>query len=270
MTKREQLIEQYEDALFALLMDSVAEEEGKKAIELNERLKADPEAEVPAEVRRRCEKLIRQEFNRKKARNLGRMTWKMVQRISVAVMLLLVLLTTAMAASEQLRLSILNVVIRTCEQYTEFTFEKEGNKDIEQVPQSASTNQDANMTYYYDLGFEWIPEGYEVGDNGWADGKKNRLVCIYDQEGHRIDVNVVQYSEKTIHKFVSEESRKSNVEIQGYSATLYEKDLDSVYSQTLVWLDEENHYIIQITSTGEAKNALTSDQLVMLAEGLRW
>lgn len=40
--------------------------------------------------------------------NLGRMTWKMVQRISVAVMLLLVLLTTAMAASEQLRLSILN------------------------------------------------------------------------------------------------------------------------------------------------------------------
>lgn len=233
-------------------------------------MKADPEAEVPAEVRRRCEKLIRQEFNRKKARNLGRMTWKMVQRISVAVMLLLVLLTTAMAASEQLRLSILNVVIRTCEQYTEFTFEKEGNKDIEQVPQSASTNQDANMTYYYDLGFEWIPEGYEVGDNGWADGKKNRLVCIYDQEGHRIDVNVVQYSEKTIHKFDSEESRKSNVEIQGYSATLYEKDLDSVYSQTLVWLDEENHYIIQITSTGEAKNALTSDQLVMLAEGLRW
>lgn len=157
------------------------------------------------------------------------------------------------------------------EQYqNEITFEKEGNKDIEQVPQSASTNQDANMTYYYDLGFEWIPEGYEVGDNGWADGKKNRLVCIYDQEGHRIDVNVVQYSEKTIHKFDSEESRKSNVEIQGYSATLYEKDLDSVYSQTLVWLDEENHYIIQITSTGEAKNALTSDQLVMLAEGLRW
>ena len=57
------------------------------------------------------------------------------------------------------------ISLRTCEQYTEFTFEKEGNKDIEQVPQSASTNQDANMTYYYDLGFEWIPEGYEVGDN---------------------------------------------------------------------------------------------------------
>lgn len=109
--------------------------------------------------------------------------------------------------------------------------------------------------------------------------EKRRVLCNLDcaaQAGYivvairNIDVNVVQYSEKTIHKFDSEESRKSNVEIQGYSATLYEKDLDSVYSQTLVWLDEENHYIIQITSTGEAKNALTSDQLVMLAEGLRW
>lgn len=34
MTKREQLIEQYEDALFALLMDSVAEEEGKRLLNL--------------------------------------------------------------------------------------------------------------------------------------------------------------------------------------------------------------------------------------------
>lgn len=44
MTNHERLTEQYEDALFALLMDSVAEEEGKQALELNERLKADPAA----------------------------------------------------------------------------------------------------------------------------------------------------------------------------------------------------------------------------------
>ncbi len=41
MTNHERLTEQYEDALFALLADSVAEEEGKQALELNERLKAD-------------------------------------------------------------------------------------------------------------------------------------------------------------------------------------------------------------------------------------
>lgn len=40
MTKREKLLEQYEDALFSLLMDEFAESEGKAALEENERLKA--------------------------------------------------------------------------------------------------------------------------------------------------------------------------------------------------------------------------------------
>ena len=71
MTNHERLTEQYEDALFALLMDSVAEEEGKQALELNERLKADPAAEVPESARRRCEATIRREFNRKRAKKLG-------------------------------------------------------------------------------------------------------------------------------------------------------------------------------------------------------
>ena len=49
MTRREKLQEQYEDALFALLMDDLAVEEGKKAYEENERLKADSSFEVPSE-----------------------------------------------------------------------------------------------------------------------------------------------------------------------------------------------------------------------------
>ena len=50
MTRREKLQEQYEDALFALLMDDLAVEEGKKAYEENERLKADSSFEVPSKA----------------------------------------------------------------------------------------------------------------------------------------------------------------------------------------------------------------------------
>lgn len=59
MTDHEGLMEQYEDALFALLMEGVAEAEGEKALLLNEELKKDPNAEVPEAVRKRCEKTIR-------------------------------------------------------------------------------------------------------------------------------------------------------------------------------------------------------------------
>ncbi len=58
MTRREKLQEQYEDALFALLMDDLAVEEGKKAYEENKRLKADSSFEVPSESRKRCVETI--------------------------------------------------------------------------------------------------------------------------------------------------------------------------------------------------------------------
>ena len=47
MTDHERLREQYVDALFALLMEGVAESEGEEALRLNEELKKDPNAEVP-------------------------------------------------------------------------------------------------------------------------------------------------------------------------------------------------------------------------------
>ena len=50
MTRRENLRDQYEDALFALLMDDLAWQEGERLLELNERLKNDPDADVPEEV----------------------------------------------------------------------------------------------------------------------------------------------------------------------------------------------------------------------------
>ena len=42
MTRREELQEAYEDAMFALLMDYVAESEGEKALEENRVLQEDP------------------------------------------------------------------------------------------------------------------------------------------------------------------------------------------------------------------------------------
>lgn len=58
MTKHEKLQEQYEDALFALLMEEFAVEEGKSALEENERLKRDPTFDVPPDVRQRCLKQL--------------------------------------------------------------------------------------------------------------------------------------------------------------------------------------------------------------------
>lgn len=66
MKTREQLQDEYEDALFALLMYDVAELEGRRAEEENERLRNDPGAQVPEEVDQRCLQVIQKYFFKKK------------------------------------------------------------------------------------------------------------------------------------------------------------------------------------------------------------
>lgn len=56
MTQKEQLWENYEDAVFAILMDAVAEQEGEKGLQLMEELEHDPSAQVPEEVQKKGRK----------------------------------------------------------------------------------------------------------------------------------------------------------------------------------------------------------------------
>ena len=62
MKSKEQPWEDYEDALFALLMDKVAEDEGVRLYEENERLRRDPAAEVPPEFDRKSREAIIRAF----------------------------------------------------------------------------------------------------------------------------------------------------------------------------------------------------------------
>lgn len=76
MTQKEQLWENYEDAVFAILMDAVAEQEGEKGLQLMEELEHDPSAQVPEEVQRKAEKTIRKAFAAKNREPVKRFTLK--------------------------------------------------------------------------------------------------------------------------------------------------------------------------------------------------
>ena len=64
MHEQEKLYEQYEDAVFALLMDKVAEENGKKLLQQNEELLADPDAAVPETLSKRCLRTIEKAYRK--------------------------------------------------------------------------------------------------------------------------------------------------------------------------------------------------------------
>ena len=74
MTKREQLQERYEDALFALMMDTLDRIEGCSALELNERLPK----EIPPDIEKKCLGIIFSYFKKSQANTVRRKTFKII------------------------------------------------------------------------------------------------------------------------------------------------------------------------------------------------
>lgn len=64
MNEDERLYEQYEDAFFALLMNRVAEANGKELMQKNEELLTDPDAAVPDRLSKRCLHTIEKSYRK--------------------------------------------------------------------------------------------------------------------------------------------------------------------------------------------------------------
>ena len=108
-----ELWERYEDAMFAILMDEVAHQEGQEQLEWKKQLNDDPSAALPEEVRKKGEQTIRKAFaaqSRRSARHVG---FRMFQRIAVAVMLVILTAVCAFAAFPEMRANVLNMIEQT-------------------------------------------------------------------------------------------------------------------------------------------------------------
>ena len=71
MNEDERLYEQYEDAFFALLMNRVAEANGKELMQKNEELLADPNAAIPESLNKRCLQILEKKSKKSAAAKGG-------------------------------------------------------------------------------------------------------------------------------------------------------------------------------------------------------
>ena len=113
MTKREILLEQLEETVFALMMEDVAKEEGRKALTENERLKVDECSAVPEAMYRRGLATIRRQFSQQNRRVIMRTTSKVISRVAVIVLVMLLLFTTAFATIPEFRAKTIKVMVET-------------------------------------------------------------------------------------------------------------------------------------------------------------
>lgn len=229
MTRREMLMEQYEDALFALIMDEVAEVEGQKALEENQRLKESGELVIPEEVSQRCQRVIARKTTEKDLKRFGKGFGRVVTKVAVVALLGMLLFTTAFAASEDFRVKTLNFVMEVFDDRTEIRF----------VPENMAS--DASNSVVPRITAGWLPEGFELmGEDGT---EYNRCYEFEkpDSEEH-ISVNIMSMDDTNM-TIDTENAETSSVKVQGTDALLVETGT----IKQLVWqLYEGKEWYIQI------------------------
>ena len=149
MHEQEKLYEQYEDAVFALLMDKVAEENGKKLLQQNEELLADPYAAVPETLRKRCLRTIEKAYRKNAMESCHEKSDTGAQSRCFMDSGSALLFGTAFAASETVRVKTLNFLITNFEFGTEFRIENTASATPQQ--QSMTPIVDDCIPFDYDL-----------------------------------------------------------------------------------------------------------------------
>jgi len=120
MATRKDLLEQYEDAQFALLMDQIMEMQGAELNEIKQQLKQDPAAAVPPEVREHSMETIRKVFEERAKKQKTRRVRTTIRTLLIAAVIAALLLTTVGA---DFRLAAKNFVYELTELAAELMFD---------------------------------------------------------------------------------------------------------------------------------------------------
>ena len=252
MSRREELIENYEDALFAVLMDKVAEEEGARLREENQRLKEDPDAAVPEHVDAVAQETIRKAFAGKSRRSTLRVVRRVVNTVAVVVLVFAALFATAYAAFPEVQLRTLNLLIQTSDVASKFmlTTGNEGNSLSDKNPDGI-TICGYLIPDLSSVGFSLVDHG-EDKHGGWILYKSDRDETIH------IDIAIGNAEYVDTEEAVGVE----DIEIHGYFGMLIEKEnrISIVWSE----LDHEAHISVICSNLNSEFAIQTAEQINFL------
>lgn len=246
MNRRDELRERYEDALFAFLMEDVIETEGKKMLEENERLKQDPLAAVPEAVDYRCIQTIKRGFAKERRHTVGRITYRVLNRVAMIAVICALLFVTAFAASSEIRSKTINLLIEVSDTFSTLTL-RESQMTPNQTDFSDLSTETMNLLCGYH--FPNVPEGFTVEYQGG--GQSSGYIQYINADGATILFDIFEISDGDEYIIDTEDAELTNMRIHGYEGLLVEKqnEFDSgivVNSIDVVWGDTDQSKFILI------------------------
>lgn len=241
MTRKERLREQYEDALFALIMEEAAEAEGQKALEENRRLRDSGELAIPDGLRQRCHRAIAKGFAGQELRRVGRGVSRVVTKVALVALVGMLLFTTVFAASEDFRVKTLNLALEIFEDHTEITL----------TPDDSIANSAGNTAPQLTAG--WLPDGFalvEEGENS-AMAWKN-----FQNEEAGAQISITAWNLRTGGmNFDTEDAEMLPIQINGADAFLINDTEDEIIQ--IIWQEDvASEWLIYVVGMGVSEETL--------------
>lgn len=249
MTRIEQLRENYEDALFALLLTEMSQQEGEKLWEENEKLNDDPEFQVPEETDRHCLAAIRKAAARVRRKKAARVTKKVMVRLAVAVLIMNLLFASAFAAIPQVRERTLDLLIRVTDVSTELHMDNGDYKDEQE--------EGGAVVQIMGYSIPEMPEGFELV---YQDTTEADVTLRYENSDREaIDIS---FTRAPIGSFSmdTEDADAKRTRVNNFDAFTIEKN----GQLRLVLVDTSKSNYISISSS-----FVSADELIALAEKIK-
>lgn len=212
MTHRDTLYANYEDALFALMMDSVVQSEGKRLLAEKERLEQEPDAALSEALQRRCMKTIDRAFAKQKRRAAGRTAKKVFKLLPLVAVIIAAMAVLAYAAFPEFRADVLNLLLRNNTGSIDWSFVDDKGIDAQSdIPESPTFTVD-------------LPVGYELSEY-WSTYFTEEAKYLYqNDESHSITISVLHSAYTTASSDTENADYYEQTKIQEYKAVLTIKD----------------------------------------------
>lgn len=245
MTKQEMLYEQYNDALFRLLMHSVAQHQGQQYQEENQALKAQ-EGGPSETVKRRCLRTISRQVRRGHARAAARTASRVLSKAAVVMLLVISCLTAAFAVSPVFRSDALRWAVATFGDHAEYRF-----------------NQTEGGVQYQGIEVGWLPEGYELVENQNTNGTiSRRYIRPSGSVEQRVDIRVMNFDGEGVFKVDTEANQLYQTIVHDTLATVIQRD----ESMQIIWMYPESNCIVMLCGDNiSTETALRIAQSIVLS-----
>lgn len=230
--KKLELLDQYDDVTFALLMDEYAEEEGARLRkEFEEAQAAGEVTDTSDALDEKCLQMIHRDYAKKRGKDNVRKIIRMTSKVAVAVMVFLGLMTTMVMSVDAFRIPVLNFFIEQYEHYSSL-----------QLNNNAQS-EDSIIEAEYLLGL--LPDGYYKTSETSVPKVK---ISIYENDsGEIVQFSITQTDGG--YNIDTEDALISEIVLGEYKGLLLEKD-----GYQAIWYDTENSIVYNLRATGLERN----------------